>query len=98
MYKCPVPAGLCPSRRSVVFIIVTSAGLPEEPVPTRRSVLLEFTCLLDVRATLAITSRQRLADLVDEHRRKCACSAHAFFSFMTTRFGISENDTHLPSP
>src|SRR5207249_2114674 len=71
--------------RSVVFIIVTSAGLPEEPVPRRRSVLFDFTCLLDLRATLAITSRQGLADLVDEHRRQRACSAHAVFF----RFGDS---------
>jgi hypothetical protein len=69
----------------VGFIIVTSAGLPEEPVPRWRSVLLDFTSLLDLRVTLAITSRQRLADLVDENRRQRACSAHAVFF----RFGDS---------
>jgi hypothetical protein len=58
-YNRPTPAQLSRLRRSVVFIIVTSARLPEEPLPGRRSGLLGFACLLDLRATLALTSTQR---------------------------------------
>src|SRR5690348_3500025 len=75
MYKCPVPAGLSRSRRSVVFIIVTSAGLPEEPVPRWRSVLLDFTSLLDLRVRhyLQATSRRPRRRTSTTTRLLCAC-------------------------
>ena len=77
----------------MAFIIVTSVGLPEEPLPRRRYGLLGFACLLDLRRhSCRHPPGNVLADLVDERRGKQLAPRKLFSSFMATRFGISESD------
>jgi hypothetical protein len=58
-----MPAPLSRSQRSVIFIIVTSAGLPDKPVESGTVCLVVVPARL--RSPLAVTSKCVLAELVD---------------------------------
>src|SRR4051794_22005946 len=73
-----MPARLSRSRRSVVFIIDTSAEVPEEPQPRDETVCL---ALLPTRLAppLAVTLRSVPAKLVADRRRARALAPIVLF-------------------